>query len=200
METSILFRSGDLVLEGLLHRCEGNKGVIITHPHPLYGGAMDNVVVDALAAAFKNKGYSTLRFNFRGVGNSTGSHDNGVGERDDVLAAIGFFIDSGIHEIVLAGYSYGAYVIASLKELPQQVDWQLHVAPPVAFMDYSQVSAIPKLHSVIAGEYDDIAPPGQIQQLLPLWNKEAKLTVLPGCDHFFSSGLDALSETVSDLP
>nr|MCU0539985.1 alpha/beta hydrolase [Desulfobacterales bacterium] len=74
----------------MLERVAGRQGVVVTHPHPLYGGDMDNPVVLAVCRAFRRKGFSTLRFNFRGVGGSGGHHDRGVGECDDVRAAGAF--------------------------------------------------------------------------------------------------------------
>ena len=84
----ILFPSGSLHLEGLLIRGKIPKAVVISHPHPLYGGDMDNYVVGLISQAFEEKGWTTLRFNFRGVGRSQGDFDQGIGEEEDVLAAV----------------------------------------------------------------------------------------------------------------
>ena len=111
-EERIILSSGELALEGLLSRGESDRGLVISHPHPLYGGEMRNHVVGIIQEIFSGKGWTTLRFNFRGVGRSQGEYDEGVGEREDVGAAIRYLKELGIKEIVLAGYSFGAWVNA----------------------------------------------------------------------------------------
>ena len=198
METPITFATKDFSLEGLLCRNPGERGVVITHPHSLYGGDMHNPVVRTISQVYQKKGFSTLRFNFRGVGGSQGRFGDGVGEQQDILAAIHFLTESGLSSLHLAGYSFGSRVIAGIKDLPQEVLSQLYVAPPVAFMDYTGVSDIPRLQTVIAGEDDDIAPPEQIRKLLPSWHPDVNMIVLKGADHFFSNSLDQLEQVLND--
>lgn len=197
METLILFESErEVILEGLLLR-SGQRAALVTHPHPVYGGDMHNPVVEAVCAAYQEKGCSTLRFNLRGVAGSGGAFDQGDGERRDIRAAMDYLLRAGIESIDLIGYSFGAWLLGNL-ELPSEVAHQIHIAPPVAFMDYAGVASIPRLRTVIAGENDDIAPPDQIRGMMKTWNDKAKLHVLPGGDHFFSNGLDVLKNTLSD--
>ena len=87
-EEKIRFLSKDLLIEGLLCIQEGEKGVVVTHPHPLYGGTMYNQVVKTLVEVYQNKAFSTLRFNFRGVEGSEGNYDEGKGEQEDVRSAL----------------------------------------------------------------------------------------------------------------
>ena len=87
-EERIFLKSGDLRIEALLEDLQVVKGVVVTHPHPLYGGEMHNNVVEAIVQAYRKRGHSTLRFNFRGAGGSQGSYDNGLGEQEDVRAAL----------------------------------------------------------------------------------------------------------------
>ena len=96
MEEQILFSWGTRTLEGLLEKNSETNGVVITHPHPLYGGNMHNNVVFSITKTYQNMGYTTLRFNFRGVGNSQGSYGDGVGEQEDVRAAISNLADLSI--------------------------------------------------------------------------------------------------------
>ena len=110
MEKLISLNSGGLIIEGLLDRVPGVKGAVVTHPHPLYGGNMYNPVVNAIASAYRDKGYSTLRINFRGVGESGGKHANGIGEQEDVISALEYLKDLGITDTDLAGYSFGTFV------------------------------------------------------------------------------------------
>src|SRR6185437_5650622 len=113
-EQHVTFPSGALTLEGLFAQSDGLKpvrGAVVCHPHPLYGGSMYNNVVDAVLAAMWKKEWATLRFNFRGVGESEGEHGGGAGEADDAAAAIDFLAgQSGVQRAgaVLAGYSFGS--------------------------------------------------------------------------------------------
>ena len=116
METGISFSCEDFKIEGLLSRDDSDKGVVISHPHPLYGGDMHNNVVSAIQRAFQNKGYTTLRFNFRGVGRSGGRYAKGIGEQKDVQSALALLEEMGIAKIHLAGYSFGAWVNAQAME------------------------------------------------------------------------------------
>lgn len=108
----VFFLSGGHRLEGLYTPGTDEKGVVVTHPHPLYGGDMNNPVVATVANAYRRRGYGTLRFNFRGVGLSKGHHDDGNGEQADVRAAAAWMAEKGMTCLHLAGYSFGAWVNA----------------------------------------------------------------------------------------
>ena len=136
-EKSIVFESGGLKLEGLLGRAKDGPGVVVTHPHPQYGGTMHNNIVESLVKAYGKAGYNTLRFNFRGVGRSEGHYDEGVGEQEDVRAAVGYLRDPGMTSVDLAGYSFGAWVNALGIQNLDNVDRMVMVSPPVNFMDFS---------------------------------------------------------------
>jgi len=88
MEEKIYFLSGKYELEGLIDNNSTGNGVVISHPHPLYGGDLQNFIVDLIARAYQKKDFTTLRFNFRGAGKSQGSYDDGAGEREDVGSAL----------------------------------------------------------------------------------------------------------------
>src|SRR5260370_23889912 len=113
-EERVTFKSSDLTLEGMIAYPGGagpHRAAVVCHPHPLYGGSMYNNVVDAVLEALHARGFATLRFSFRGVGQSEGEFDNGKGEADDAIAAIHFLTaQKGVRTdgAVLAGYSYGA--------------------------------------------------------------------------------------------
>ena len=108
MEEKITFSAETIEFEGLLQKNSAAKGVVITHPHPLYGGNIRNNVVMAISQTYQKLGYSTLCFNFRGVGRSRGSYGDGISEQEDVRAAIAYLADLDIKQIDLAGYSFGA--------------------------------------------------------------------------------------------
>jgi uncharacterized protein len=198
MVEKIKFLSEDYEIEGLLNKKDGNKGVVITHPHPLYGGDMYNMVVETMLHVFNIKGYSTLKFNFRGVGKSQGRYDNGVGEQKDVLAAFSFLEDLGIQKIDLAGYSFGAWVNAQAATSGDiRVENMAMVSPPVRFMDFREISAMNVLKCVITGSRDDIAPADAIKKILPTWNPDARFEIIPGADHFYGGYLGELESVLS---
>ena len=186
MEEKVGFRSGDFILEGLFESGRTARGVVITHPYPLYGGDMHNPVVDAIRRAYRMKGVATLRFNFRGTGESEGQHDNGVGEQDDVLAALSFLAENGFQPVDLAGYSFGAWVNAQTLQGEGRTENLVLVSPPVEFVDFASIGRLPGLRLVVTGSRDEIASPDVIQQMLPTWNPSAHFDIIDGSDHFYS--------------
>ena len=181
----IEFSSGGLSLEGLFTGASSDRGVVVTHPHPLYGGDMYNPVVQTVADAYIQAGFSCLQFNFRGVGRSTGQFDNGRGEQGDVIAAVSWLTDRGIKGVSLAGYSFGSWVNARIGPGTAPVADQIMVSPPVAFIDFANVKSIPTLRLVVTGGRDDIAPPGLVEPLLAGWNPAAEMDIIPEADHFY---------------
>jgi len=197
MEKLTSFSSDGLTIEGLLERIPGDRGVVVTHPHPLYGGDMFNPVVKAISNSYRDKGYSTLRINFRGVGESGGKHENGIGEQKDVLSALSYMNELGISRTDLAGYSFGTFVnIGAVKKLPS-VQKMIMVSPPVAFMEFGRPSPVLCLKLVITGSLDEIAPEESVKKNLLQWNPEAALQVIEGADHFYSGYLKKLEEIIS---
>jgi len=184
-EKQIRFLSGDIEIEGLLYSSVGDKGVVITHPHPLYGGNMYNNVVESLVRIYQLAGYTTLRFNFRSVGSSEGEYDNGIGEQEDVKAALHYLTQRGKKVLDLAGYSFGSWVNALVISEVDTVDRMVMISPPVAFMDFNSVGLTPQIQLVVAGSQDQIAPPKLIENMLPNWNPRAHLEVIDGADHFY---------------
>ena len=197
MVKKVTFLSEDYEIEGLFNKRDQDKGVVVTHPHPLYGGDMYNLVVETIVHVYYQKGYSTLKFNFRGVGKSQGEYDNGIGEQKDVLAAIAFLFETGIKQIDLAGYSFGAWVNAHAIREDAPVHNIMMVSPPVGFMDFQPISAMSDLKLVIAGSRDDIAPVDIIRKTLPVWNPDARFEVIDGADHFYGGYLGQLESVLS---
>jgi uncharacterized protein len=195
MTTPVCIESEGVKLEGLTNAVSATRAVVIAHPHPLYGGDMHNAVVTTIADLYAQMGWTTLRFNFRGVGDSQGSYDNGIGEQADLQAAIGFLNSTGFDRIDLAGYSFGAWVIAHWTQCHDSAGHGIVlVSPPAAFMDFSAVGSIAGLRRVITGGLDEIAPPAVITPLLQRWHAEAALTVIEGADHFYSGCAEALQK------
>lgn len=198
MVKKITFISEDYEIEGLFNKRDENKGVVVTHPHPLYGGDMYNLVVETIVHVYNIKGYSTLKFNFRGVGKSRGQYDNGLGEQKDVLAALSFLADMGMKRIDLAGYSFGAWVNAlAVIQGDSVVENMAMVSPPVGFMDFHAISAMKVLRFVITGSWDDIAPADAVKKMLPTWNPDARFEIVEGADHFYGGYLGQLESVLS---
>jgi alpha/beta superfamily hydrolase len=197
VEERITFKSDCGLIEARLGRAAPRQGVVITHPHPLYGGDMDNPVVRSIASAFQGCGFTTLRFNFRGVGNSQGKYADGIGEIDDVAAAISYLADSGISHPHLAGYSFGAWVNAGLIARFPGIETMVMVSPPVAFIDFQDIDTIDCLKLIVTGSRDEIAPPDRINQLKPKWNPHARFEIIDGADHFYWGYLDRLEEILA---
>ena len=163
---------------------------LIAHPHPLYGGTLDNKVVQTLARSFVDLGYVAVRPNFRGVGKSEGTHDEGRGETDDLAAVLAFAqAELGARPVVapvLAGFSFGAFVQTRLAErvTPQRM---LLVGLAVKRFD---ARPVPKDTLVIHGEVDETVPLADVLD----WARpqELPVVVVPGADHFFHQRLHIL--------
>jgi alpha/beta superfamily hydrolase len=197
-EQRIEFSSNNgIVLEGLLSEGTTGRGVIITHPHPLYGGDMTNIVVETIQKAWQKKGHTTLRFNFRGVGRSSGSYDDGNGEQADVVAAFDFLKGKDLQAIDLAGYSFGAWVVAQIIDRVP-ADSLIMVSPPAAMMQFESTAPIPTLKLVVTGSRDEFAPPDEVEQLVYQWNPAAFFTVIEGADHFFFGHTEKLTTILSN--
>lgn len=180
-------------LEARLHPGHSGHGVVAAHPHPLYGGDMTNKVVETIISAYQKKGHATLRFNFRGVGASTGDYDDGIGEQADLLAAFQFLKAQGIASVDLAGYSFGAWVIAKAAgSIP--AEGIVLVSPPAGMMDFDETTRIPGLKLVVVGGRDEYAPVEKVKALAAAWNPAAACEVINGADHFFSGYERRLAE------
>jgi alpha/beta superfamily hydrolase len=173
------------------------RGVaVIAHPHPLFGGTLDNKVVQTLARAFLALGYRAVRPNFRGVGQSSGVHDEGRGEVEDMLDVIDHFVPAkGDAELVLAGFSFGAmvqtFVARALAARGSAVRGLVLVGLSVTRV---APAAVPEQTLLIHGEKDDTVP---LQAVLD-WARPLDLAVLvvPGADHFFHHRLTLIKRLV----
>jgi uncharacterized protein len=164
-------------------------GVVVCHPHPLYGGDMDNPVVVRLAEVFGEMGLTTIRFNFRGTGQSTGTHGHGVDEQQDVEAArvrVTSLVGAGC-PVLLAGYSFGAAVVAEVAAKHPELAGVVLVAPPLARVDPERFAGLvpfgPRL-LVIAGSVDEICPTDALARLSES-APQAALQIIQGANHFF---------------
>ena len=166
---------------------------VLCHPHPLHGGTMDNKVVITLARAFVQLGWRSARFNFRGIGTSAGAWDEGRGEVDDALAVISALREPG-QALLLAGFSFGAYVAAqAAARLPEgeRAERLALVAPAASNFP---LAPVPADTLVIHGEADDVVPLAAVLD----WARPLALpiTVVPGAGHFFHGQLTLLKQIV----
>ncbi|MCF8113734.1 MAG: alpha/beta hydrolase [Desulfotignum sp.] len=198
METSLIIKNQTIRLQAMLSEGSSDRAVVITHPHPLYGGNMDNPVVIRIADSFAQQGFSTLRFNFRGTAGSTGMFDNGQGEQTDVTAALQYLENLGIKTLVLAGYSFGARVNASVVAGGYRIADHIMVSPPVGFMPFDDIAALPSTGLIITGQDDEVAPPDMIQAHINRWQITPRFDIIPGCDHFYAGCLDSLHNRLLD--
>ncbi len=194
MEQSCQFNSDGLRIDALVETqsSSSQKGIVITHPHPLYGGDMHNPVVDTIRKVYRQKGFATLRFNFRGTGNSEGRYDEGRGEQADVIAAVETLRNDGIQEIHLAGYSFGAWVNVRAVSAGLNVEQMVMVSPPVSMIAFDDIGPIDSLALVVTGGRDDIAPPAEIEKGLKAWNPSTRFEIVKSADHFYGGCLDQL--------
>ena len=198
MEQAISFQSGNFNLEGLWAHQSTNDALVVTHPHPLYGGDMHNAVVVQAVDAYQKQGYTTLRFNFRGVGDSEGYYSDGPGEQSDLQAAVEYLKRQAVSTFTLAGYSFGAWINAQVSQFALPLQQAVMISPPVALIRFDEIGEIPGLRLVIGGEKDEIAPPKMIRRMLARWNPEAHFEVIPGADHFYSGRLSQLAKVLSE--
>ena len=192
MEEHITFPVGEghntITLEGLLSTSDPAPalGAVLCHPHPLYGGEMHNNVVSALAHAFQKENIATLRFNFRGVGRSEGSHDEGEAEREDVKAAVTALLDrQAVSTVVVAGYSFGSMVGLQAGAQDDRVHRLIGVAFPLGFRDPAFLVNVTKPLLLVSGDRDSYSPIPDLTALVTKISAPKQLEVVSGADHFF---------------
>lgn len=180
----------DFVLQAL-HEQQSKESpeiAILCHPHPLYGGSMHNNVVESMQQALHRRGWDTVRFNFRGVGESGGHYGDGVGEVKDVSAVASYFSAQGKSKFHFAGYSFGAWVLLRVLAAGLVPASLLLVSPPVDFMDFSglKLADVPCL--ITLGDKDPFCPVSSLRHWLssqPAAVRKPDIEILSGCDHFY---------------
>lgn len=200
MHKKISFASDGNLLEGVLtlpHAAGPFPGIVICHPHTLYGGDMHNNVVLAVADEMTAQGMAVLRFNFRGAGNSQGRFSDGQGEQNDVFAALAYLencSDLDSQRLGLAGYSFGAMVAINASQKRSGLQGVAAVSPVVTSGIFNGLGH-PLL--VISGEDDDVTSLAQIRTELKKASREDALTVIPGADHFWWNHEKVMAQAVT---
>ena len=191
-------------LEAILKepRTGPHKGVaLVLHPHPLGGGTMHNKVVFRAAAALNDAGLITLRINFRGVGQSTGQHDEGRGERDDVRAGLDYLSEHYPNVgITLCGFSFGARVGLEVGIADPRVRYLIGVGTPLDKYDFEFLQACRKPLLLVHGEHDEYGDVERVKELSAELEKhtQVRLVVIEGAHHFFENRLDELKHAIID--
>lgn len=174
-------------------------GFVLCHPHPQYGGSMHTTVVEALFDALPGHGATCLRFNFRGVGGSTGEHTGGEAERLDVVAAVAALadrLDAGV-PLVLAGWSFGGDMALSVA--PERVTAWYGIAPPLRFArDLGVLSADPRPKLLALAGRDEVRPPAEVIAEVAGWTN-TRVEVVAGASHFFTGGTARLVDLAVEL-
>ena len=194
---------GHGILEGLLRLPSSPEPprmvALVCHPHPLYGGTMHNKVVFRVAQALGDLGMPVLRFNFRGVGRSTGAYDAGRGEADDIRAALAAlaarYPDA---PLLLAGFSFGAWVGLPVGCADPRVTHLLGLGVPVALLGTDELAGCAKPKQIIQGELDQYGPRPALEQWFARLAEPKRLTIVPGADHFFMRYQDELAAALSE--
>ena len=189
---------GDLEASVALPDEMADTVAVVCHPHPLYGGTMDNKVVHYTTRALLKVGVGVVRFNFRGVGLSEGQFDNAVGEIDDCMAAVDWLANHfPDHRLILAGFSFGAYIAACAAARLEPAAL-VSIAPAVNHYDFSIEPEITCPWLLVQGDADEVVPPDAVQTWLQGATQITKTVWMPGGSHYFHGRLVELGDIVSD--
>lgn len=173
-------------LEAVLHEGPENRArALVAHPHPLFGGTMDNAVVRVVAGELASRGAAVLRFNFRGVGRSEGEHDRGRGERDDLRVALDALSQRFPEQPTwLAGYSFGAAAaLRLLEDDPPSLEGILAIAPPIEHYDFSFLETAEIPIALLCGEQDELTPSSVIAHRTAAWPTLRAIEWIPAVGH-----------------
>ena len=203
-QSAVTFKTEGLNFEGVVATPNGDgapfPGVIICHPHPLFGGNMDNNVVLAVSFALVERGFATFRFNFRGVGNSEGEHTKGEKEHEEVLGAQDFLkawkeVDSSA--IGLAGYSFGTVVILKNAAVQKQPRAFAFISPPLHGLENSTLKKDKRPKLIVSGDRDKLVQSDKLRSVLEPFAAKPELEIVEGADHFWGGREDRLITEIS---
>jgi uncharacterized protein len=187
-------------LEGRYHLSKQRSApiAIVLHPHPQFGGTMNNQIVYNLYYAFVERGFSVLRFNFRGVGRSQGSFDHGQGELSDAAAALDWMqtISAEARSCWIAGVSFGAWIGMQLLMRRPEIEGFISVAPPANRFDFTFLAPCPSSGLFVHGDQDRVAPLREVMGLIEKLKTQKGILIehatIRGANHFFENCVDDL--------
>jgi alpha/beta superfamily hydrolase len=202
----VIFNGPEGRLEGRYqHSKQPNAPIaLMLHPHPQYGGTMNNKVVYTLFHAFVRQGFSVLRFNFRGVGRSQGTFDRGEGELSDAAAALDWLqsYNENASACWIAGFSFGAWIGMQLLMRRPEISGFVSVAPPANMHDFSFLAPCPSSGLIIQGDKDEVVPEAAVKKLVDKLSAQRGISIdyrlVPGAGHFFQDQMEELSGHVDD--
>ncbi len=203
----VIINGPDGRLEGRYHHVEDKHApvALVLHPHPKHGGTMNNKVCYNLYKSFVDQGFSTLRFNFRGVGKSQGEFDNGEGELADATAAMDWLQQYNRDAITfwVAGFSFGAWIALQLLMRRPEIERFITVSPPAGMYNFGFLSPCPRDGYIIQGNRDSIVEEPKVAKLVEELNSQQKVKVdysmIDGADHFFRDHMDELVTDVNQF-
>lgn len=202
----VIFNGPEGRLEGRYqHSKRPNAPIaLMLHPHPQYGGTMNNKVVYTLFHAFVRQGFSVLRFNFRGVGRSQGSFDRGEGELSDAASALDWLqtYNDNAAACWIAGFSFGAWIGMQLLMRRPEINGFISVAPPANMHDFSFLAPCPSSGLIVQGDKDEVVPEPSVKKLVDKLSSQRGIVidyrVVKGAGHFFQDEMEDLSGHVDD--
>lgn len=196
----VIFNGPTGRLEGRFHPAKDKNApiAIILHPHPRFGGTMDNQIIYHLYYMFAKRGFSVLRFNSRGIGRSLGVFDHGVGELSDAAAALDWVqsLRPDSRGVWIAGFSFGAWIGMQLLMRRPEVEGFMSIAPPSNLHDFSFLAPCPSSGLIIHGDADRVVPVKDVQTLVDKLKTQKGIIItqeiLPGANHFFEGQVEHL--------
>jgi alpha/beta superfamily hydrolase len=191
-------------IEGRYHQNPNPKApvALVLHPHPLYGGTMNNKVTYNLYKIFANNGFSVLRINFRGVGKSQGKFDNGAGELQDVTAVMNWLHDQNMEssDFWIAGFSFGSWIALQLVMRRPEIENYILIAPPATKYDFNFIVPCASSGLVVQGDKDDISKESDsaklVEKLSQRQEAEVAYQVIEGADHFFRDYMEEFEKAI----
>ena len=202
----VIFNGSEGRLEGRYHHSKITNAPIalLLHPHPQHGGTMSNKVVYTLYQSFVRRGFSTLRFNFRGVGRSQGIFDNGQGELSDAASALDWMQSHNSNAGIcwIGGFSFGAWVAMQLMMRRPEISGFISVSPPANIHDFTFLAPCPASGLILHGDKDDIVPIVSVEKLAKKLKNQKNIKidyrVLKGGDHFMQEHCVELMAMIDD--
>lgn len=200
----VIFNGPEGRLEGRYHHSKAPNAPIalILHPNPVMGGTMNNKVVYSLYQTFVKRGFSTLRFNFRGVGRSQGVFDSGIGELSDAASALDWMQthNPNASGCWIAGFSFGAWISMQLMMRRPEIGGFISVAPPASEHDFSFLAPCPASGLIVHGDEDDVVPLASVDKLAAKLSSQKNITIdyeiIKGAGHYYLEETEALEAVI----
>lgn len=200
----VIFNGPEGRLEGRYShgKTENAPIALVLHPHPQHGGTMNNKIVYNLYHSFVNRGFSTLRFNFHGVGRSQGGYDDGQGELSDAASALDWLqtLNPNASDCWIGGFSFGAWIAMQLLMRRPEISGFVSIAPPANMFDFSFLAPCPSSGLILHGDNDEVVPEAAVAKLAQKLKTQKNIVVdydvIGGAGHFFTEQFDDLNERV----